>query len=187
MTRLERIIAVDPGSYAHGLVVLRITGSRDGDNEVEYSNKAASWADVRREVLNLETDLRAGRALLCCERVSPGQSSWTLTHTTEYVGRVTELHHFLTEGHATALPLYLMPRRDVLAQLRVRAAGAKRDSMVRHTLIGMHGGDRKAAIGTKNNRGPLYGVASHAWAALAVAVAVRIMRREAHQRDTEQP
>ena len=187
MSRVERIVAVDPGSYAHGLVVVRITGPGDGDNEVEYAKKDAHWSDVQREVRNLETDLRAGRAIVCCERVAPGQSSWSLTYTTEFGGRVAELHDTLTNGHRHALPLYLMPRREVLTLLRVSGAGAKRDSMVRHTLIEMHGGDRKSAIGTKHKRGPLYGVSSHAWAALAVAVAVRIKRREAHQQHSEQP
>ena len=185
--RVERIVAIDPGSYAHGLVVVRLTGPGDGDNEIEYCNKAADWSDVQREVRNLETDLRLGRAVLCCERVAPGQSSWSLTYTTEFVGRVQELHDTLTAGHKSAEPLYLLTRREVLSLLRVSASGAKRDSMVRHTLIEMHGGDRRTAIGTKHNRGPLYGVSSHAWAALAVAVAARIKRREAHYQDTEQP
>ncbi len=181
MTRfIERIVAVDPGSYAHGLVVVRVTGLGDGDNEVEYAQKDAHWSDVQREVRNLETDLRAGRAILACERVAPGQSSWSLTYTTEFVGRLTELHDVLTNGHRHALPLYLMTRREVLTHLRVIGKGANRDSLVRHTLIEMHGGDRRSAIGTKHERGPLYGVTSHAWAAMAVAVAVRIKRREAH-------
>ena len=48
--------------------------------------------------------------------------------------------------------------------------------MVRHTMIEIHGGDRRTAIGNNNNPGPLHGVTSHAWAALAVAVAARIKR-----------
>lgn len=187
MRRLvERIVAVDPGSYAHGLVVVRLTGGADYDNVVEYASKDAHWSDVQREVRNLETDLRAGRAIVCCERVAPGQSSWSLTYTTEFVGRVTELHDHLTNGHRHALPLYLLTRREVLTLLRVSARGSQRDKVVRHALIEMHGGDRKAAIGNKNERGPLYGLSSHSWAAMAVAVAVRIKRREAHTHK-EQP
>jgi hypothetical protein len=41
----------------------------------------------------------------------------------------------------------------------------------------MHGGERRAAMGTKKAPGPLYGVASHAWAALAVAVAAQEVGR----------
>lgn len=181
---IERIVAIDPGSYTHGLVVVRTTGPNPGDNTVDYVNKAAQWTDVAREVCNLETDLRLGRALVACERVAPGQSSWTLTQTTEFVGRIMQLHHSLTGGHPRALPLYAMTRREVLSLLRIKAKGSERDKMVRHTMIELHGGDRRTAIGNNNHPGPLHGVSSHAWAALAVAVAARIKRHEAH---SEQP
>ena len=60
-------------------------------------------------------------------------------------------------------------RREVLRGLDVTGKG-NRDSLVRQRLIEMFGGDRASAVGTKAKPGPLYGVASHAWAALAVAV-----------------
>lgn len=179
MPVLERMVCIDPGSVTHGLVVIRLTGPGIGDNEVDYLNKTACWADVQREVQNLGADLRAGRAAVACERVAPGRSGWSMTQTTEYVGRVIQLHHQETRNHPKALPLYLLTRREVLLALRVKAVGAQRDSMVRHTLIELHGGDRKTAIGTKYNKGPLHGMASHCWAALAVGVAARIHRAEA--------
>ncbi len=58
---------------------------------------------------------------------------------------------------------------EVLRGLDVTGKG-NRDSLVRQRLIEIHGGDRASAVGTKAKPGPLYGVASHAWAALAVAV-----------------
>lgn len=178
---VERIVAVDPGSYAHGLVVVRTTGPNPGDNTVDFVKKDADWRDVAREIQNLETDLRLGRAMVACERVAPGKSSWSLTHTTEFVGRIMQLHDSLVFGHPRALPLYAMTRREVLSLLRITAKGAKRDSMVRHTMIEMHGGDRRTAIGNNNHPGPLHGVTSHGWAALAVAVAARIKRQEARK------
>lgn len=45
-----------------------------------------------------------------------------------------------------------------------------KDANIRQALIDMYGGSKEAAIGKKASPGPLYGVASHAWAALAVAV-----------------
>ena len=60
-------------------------------------------------------------------------------------------------------------RREILRALDVTGKG-NRDSLVRERLIEMHGGDAKTAKGTKKNPGPLFGVSSHAWAALAVAV-----------------
>ncbi len=60
-------------------------------------------------------------------------------------------------------------RREVLRGLDVTGKG-NRDSLVRQRLIEIHGGDRASAVGTKKQPGPLYGVSSHAWQALAVAV-----------------
>jgi len=47
-----------------------------------------------------------------------------------------------------------------------------KDANIRAALIDAWGG-KSAAIGRKGSAGPLYGVKSHAWAALAVAVTVR--------------
>jgi len=43
------------------------------------------------------------------------------------------------------------------------------DASIRQAIIDMYGG-KDAAIGKKATPGPLYGVKSHAWAALAVAI-----------------
>lgn len=61
----------------------------------------------------------------------------------------------------------LIYRRDVKQHL-CHSVKAK-DANVRQALIDKWGG-KAAAIGTKKQPGPLYGVKSHAWAALAVAV-----------------
>ena len=45
-----------------------------------------------------------------------------------------------------------------------------KDANIRQALIDIYGGSKEAAIGKKASPGPLYGVSSHAWAALAVAV-----------------
>jgi hypothetical protein len=54
-------------------------------------------------------------------------------------------------------------RRDVKLHL-CNSAKAK-DANIRQALL-----DRLGHVGTKNNPGPLYGIKSHLWAALAVAV-----------------
>lgn len=59
-------------------------------------------------------------------------------------------------------------RSDVKSYL-CRSARAK-DANVRQALLDRFGGSRKAALGTKRQPGPLYGVRSHCWSALAVAV-----------------
>jgi len=45
-----------------------------------------------------------------------------------------------------------------------------KDANVRQALIDRFGPGRELAIGTKKNPGPLYGISSHCWAALALAV-----------------
>lgn len=59
-----------------------------------------------------------------------------------------------------------MPRREVKVHL-CHAARAQ-DSNVRTALIDRFGGS--TAIGFKRSKGPLYGIKSHEWAALAIAV-----------------
>lgn len=63
----------------------------------------------------------------------------------------------------------LIYRRDVVAHLlpppKKQYKFATTDANIRQALI-----DRLGPIGTKKEPGPLYGVKSHAWAALAVAV-----------------
>jgi hypothetical protein len=52
------------------------------------------------------------------------------------------------------------------------AGSQVKESHVRQALIDRFGPDPKVAKGTKDNPGPLYGVANHQWSALAVAVTI---------------
>ena len=110
-------------------------------------------------------DIYAGRAaLVAVERVqSYGIAGSSLLRTSETVGRLWQC------SEALRLPTVLLYRREVLRGLDVTGKG-NRDALVRERLIEMHGGERRKAQGTKKEPGPLYGVASHAWQALAVAV-----------------
>ena len=102
--------------------------------------------------------------LVAIERVqSYGIAGASLLRTAEVGGM---LHHCASREGVGVVWLY---RREVLRGLDVTGKG-NRDSLVRQRLIEMHGGDRASAVGTKKAPGPLYGVASHAWQALAVAV-----------------
>lgn len=59
--------------------------------------------------------------------------------------------------------LRLVPRRDV--KLHLCASPRAKDGNIRQALI-----DRFGVVGTKKNQGPLFGISSHRWAALAIAV-----------------
>lgn len=45
-----------------------------------------------------------------------------------------------------------------------------KDPNIRQALIDKFGGSKEKAIGTKKSQGPLYGISSHEWSALAVGV-----------------
>lgn len=65
----------------------------------------------------------------------------------------------------------LVYRRDV--KLHLCGSPQAKDPNIRQALLDMFprtGGGKTPQIGTKAQPGPLYGVSSHAWAALAVAV-----------------
>lgn len=62
-----------------------------------------------------------------------------------------------------------IPRADVLRHLTGGTKGG--DTALRQAIYDRFGGSRRAAVGTKKEPGPLYGLAgSHKFAALAVAI-----------------
>jgi hypothetical protein len=61
----------------------------------------------------------------------------------------------------------LVYRKDV--KMHLCGTPRAKDANIRLALIDLYGG-KAEAIGTVKKQGPLYGVKSHAWAALAVAV-----------------
>jgi hypothetical protein len=65
----------------------------------------------------------------------------------------------------------LVYRRDV--KLHLCGTSKAKDTNIRQAVIDLFprtGGGKTPQIGTKSQPGPLYGVASHAWPALAVAI-----------------
>src|SRR5690606_4735562 len=59
-------------------------------------------------------------------------------------------------------------RKDV--KLHLCGSPRAKDANIRQSLLDRFGPGKEKAVGTKQNPGPLYGVKSHMWAALAVAV-----------------
>lgn len=68
----------------------------------------------------------------------------------------------------------LIYRRDV--KLHLCGTSKAKDANIRQAILDLFprtGGGKTPQIGTKTQPGPLYGVASHAWAALAVAITAK--------------
>lgn len=71
------------------------------------------------------------------------------------------------QGYAHGLNFAQMPRRTV--KLHLCGVTRATDANVRQALLDRFGG-KEQAVGTKKQPGPLYGVKSHLWSALAIAV-----------------
>jgi hypothetical protein len=151
------VLGLDPGPTNSGAVIYD-TETR----EVMESHKSITTSAAL--ALIYEVPSQFALDLVAIERVqSYGIAGASLLRTAEVGGM---LHHCASNLGLDVVWLY---RREVLRGLDVTGKG-NRDSLVRQRLIEIHGGDRASAVGTKAKPGPLYGVASHAWAALAVAV-----------------
>ena len=149
------VVGIDPGPEACGFCIYDNRGPR-----VIEAHKALPIVEPLTAL-----DIYAGQAaLVALARVqSYGIAGSSLLRTSETGGRLWQC------SEALRLPTVLLYRREVLRGLDVTGKG-NRDALVRERLIEMHGGERRKAQGTKKEPGPLYGVASHAWQALAVAV-----------------
>lgn len=180
-------IGVDPGPDKGGIVVYD-AANREIANSEQIGNPARGYACVWPDAhLSRIRDVFArlyrafpgevpGAArlpvVIGIERFrSQGVINADIIRSIETYGRIREIAHDLegrrlSAGLAVTIdPLY---RADVLRHLD--ALGAKgRDRVVRERMITEHGGTRAAATGRKAAPGPLYGCASHAWQALAVA------------------
>ena len=155
------IMAIGPGPRTSGYVLYSVDR-----REVVAAVKDADIDQVRRCMfyfhgLNRE---QGEPFTVVCERTQAGPPSTQVVLTTEVVGRIVEM------AHSIDAPCHLYYRRQVLQALHCARKGNK-DSLVRVACIELHGGDRKTAIGTKKQQGPLYGVTSHAWQALGLACA----------------
>jgi hypothetical protein len=148
----ERIIALDPGTAASGLVILQ--GSRVIRSDT-YRNE-----DVLLE-------LRGGphADAVACEMVSHYGSGMAVGRevfeTVEWIGRFREA------WEARGGRFVRVYRREV--KIHLCGSAKAKDPNVRQALLDRYGG-KEIAIGRKNDPGPLYGVSGHEWQALAVGV-----------------
>lgn len=145
----KTILAIDPGTEESGWCLLQ-------DGKVE-----AAGVFSNDEIID-ELDAHAGPGgpELAIEMVaSYGMPvGREVFETVVWIGRFCERWH----SYRGALPR-LVFRRDV--KLHLCGNARAKDPNIRQALI-----DKLGPAGTKKAPGPTYGVKSHAWAALAVAV-----------------
>jgi hypothetical protein len=143
----NRIFAIDPGSTQSGWLLFE--AGKVLDCGVADNHDMLPW-------------IRAGQgaAVLAIEMAeSFGQKVWSQVFTTvRWTGR-------FQQAWRDPDAVRMVTRSQI--KLHVVGKRAANDQMIRQALI-----DTLGAPGTKAKPGPTYGVSSHAWAALAVAVTV---------------
>lgn len=144
-----RVLAIDPGTTISGYVLFDGTVLDAGviDNTV-LIDRLHTFEDV--DMLAIEMIASYGMAV--------GKEVF---ETCVMIGRFIERWKILKN-----LPCDLIYRRDV--KLNLCGSVRAKDANIRQSLIDLLG-----KPGTKKQPGPTFGVTSHAWSALAVAVTCR--------------
>lgn len=139
------ILAIDPGSTESGWALL--IDSKVADSGVAENHDMLPW--IRHG---------QGADILAIEMAeSFGQKVWSQVFTTvRWTGR-------FQQAWSAPEKVQLVTRSQV--KLHLIGKRAANDSMIRQALLDLLGEQ-----GTKARPGPTYGVKSHGWAALAVAV-----------------
>lgn len=146
------VIGCDPGTEKSAVVAF------NGVSVLDYGIN--SNADVMLEYLDVESYLE-GRVLVIEQIESFGMA----------VGRETFETVFWTGRFAQVWDPTRwdrLPRREIKQHLCHTARAT--DANIRQALIDRFGPGTEKAIGSKKSPGPLFGIKSHCWAALAVAV-----------------
>lgn len=152
---MTMILAIDPGTTESGFVVFdghRVIRSGVADNRQILGTVIATAARSSAfETLAIEMIASYGMAV--------GKDVF---ETCVWVGRFQQTWR-------DPAAVQLVYRRDV--KLHLCGNARAKDPNIRQVLL-----DTLGPVGTKGNPGPCYGVKSHAWAALAVAVTVAAAR-----------
>lgn len=158
------ILAIDPGTTESGWVLL--AGERVMRSGVLPNAQLLEWIgddpDLKTVMLAIEMIASYGMPV--------GREVF---ETCVWIGRFKQVWH-------TPDAVQLVYRKDV--KLHLCGTPRAKDPNVRQALIDLYpatGGGKTPQIGTKGQPGPLYGVSSHAWPALGVAVTARHRMRVA--------
>ncbi len=152
---VRRLLAIDPGTTESGWVLLE--DGRVLDSGVSDNHDLLRWVQAGQGAQLLAIEMIAGMGM------TVGQTTF---ETTRWIGR-------FQQAWAEPEEVQLVYRREVKSCLCGNQQA--KDPNIRQALLDIFpatGGGERPQIGTKARPGPLYGVTSHAWSALAVAVTV---------------
>lgn len=148
-----KILALDPGNEKTALVIFDTERNRIEEPTIRENE----WVAGEVESIGLYVDALAIE-MVACYGMAVGKEVF---ETCIWIGRFIDRYEHKTGK--TAAKVY---RQHVKLHL-CNSARAK-DANIRQALIDRFGG--ASAKGTKANPGPLRGISSHLWSALAVAV-----------------
>jgi hypothetical protein len=140
------ILAIDPGPSRSAYVIL-------ADGQPTATEKLPN-----EEVLAIAENWRGDVTVIEWITVASIAGA-EIYQTCRWVGRFEQ---------ASAVPVVLLPRADVLAHFFGKRNVKSADSLIRRTMLDRYGGD--GAKGVKAHPGPLYGFHADCWSALAVAI-----------------
>jgi len=149
------VLAIDPGPTKSTLVRCRFTGVRNILEEPIVITEAGEFENMEMlERLGAGDDV-AVCEMIACYGMAVGKEVFD---TCRWIGRYEQRFSDARQN------MHLLTRLTV--KMAICNSQKAKDANMRQALI-----DRYGAPGTKKAPGALYGISSHAWAALAVAVA----------------
>lgn len=179
---MKKLLAIDPGPMTSGVVLIEysewpprvllanseISTERLCDDLFSLASLLSEWVTSLDQVCIEQIEARGGAAV--------GQDT---LDTMWWAGR-------LHQASCTRVPSSSI-HRIWRGEVRQTICGVRNctASQLRRALIDFYpraGGGKTPQIGTKGKPGPLYGVTTHAWSALAVGVTHLLKEREKHGR-----
>ena len=149
-----RIVAIDPGTEESARLVYLSPGEKVINAEILPNEALLNELRMRRQIAEPEEILVV--EWITSYGMAVGREVF---ETCAWIGRFEE---------AFGDPSHRLPRKEITLHL-CNSSRAK-DANVRQVLIDRFGGTKRKAVGVKKDPGPLYGIKTHLWAALAVAV-----------------
>lgn len=163
-------IGIDPGTSESGIVALF------PDNRV-ISPLVLENGEVLKECSRIVH--RAATEYPCGIPIRVGVemiASYGMPVGKEVFETILWIGHFISQFPSLASPVSVKKVYRINVKSHICKSGKAKDANIRQAILDLFpgdGGGKTPQIGTKAEPGPLYGVKSHIWAALGVAITAR--------------
>jgi len=152
-----KLLAIDPGTESSGFVIIDTDDMSVTSSDSSISNNALLDWVIGYDVDHMAVEMIASYGM------SVGKTTF---ETCVWIGRF--IQRWLSSNGETDYTLVY--RKDV--KLTLCQSMRAKDANIRQELLDRYpatGGGKTPQVGTKKDPGPLFGVSSHSWSALAVA------------------